>query len=77
MREEEDGKVRKGFIGVDAHGELTEVNDGQSVNSVKLQSLDSKDLASINWVFGVNRSASVRPAKTLYSSSFLAGFVQI
>ena len=39
--------------------------------------MNSKNLASINWVFGVNRSALVRPAKTLYSSSCLAEFVQM
>ena len=34
-------------------------------NSVNLQSLNSKVLASVNWLFGVNRSALVPPAKTL------------
>lgn len=34
-------------------------------NNVNLQRLNSKILALINWLFGVNRSALVPPAKTL------------
>ena len=41
------------------------MNKAQCVNNVNLQSLNGRILVSINWVFGVNRSALVRPAKTL------------
>ena len=40
------------------------MNEGR-INNVKLQSVNSPILGSINWIFGVNRRALVRPAKTL------------
>lgn len=53
-----------------------EVNEAQCINNVKLQSLNRKFLASINWVFRVNRIALVRPAKTL-TDPRICGFVQV
>ena len=52
-----------------------EVNEAECINKVNLQSLNS----SVNrLVFGVNRSALVRPAKTLTDPRILSyGIIQV
>ena len=76
VKKEKEESEQRLFEDLDVNGELTQVKEAQCRNNVKWYSLKSKLLASINWIFGVNKVHWHRQRRP-HRSSCLLGFVQI